>query len=325
MIETTAIFTGKESKLESQDCVIAKVIRLPEAAFDSFSNNLLRDHDFIKENNTLMGRGEDGKRHCMLVVGEGRRDGILVDSSGYDYARYTALLPNAEDFLNANRYPALAALNKKLVTMVDTIVEQVGAGNSSGHGVVNLHDWGEMLGIDFAFNNTLRSAVLDMLESRPEIRHWELDKNELTVFRKVDLSELPTDAESISDPNVTLADMYAYGYTWDGMIPLGKDRALELFKAGHEIFHLYTNDSEYVIETSSDIEFFSVSGMFGVRNPSWTKPECTPEHGSKEKPSVMDEIRASRRSSLESKSKPPSKMQEKDVQKTKKNKGGHDL
>jgi len=32
---------------------------------------------------------------CMLVLGEGVDDGILVDPQGYDYARYTAYIPMA--------------------------------------------------------------------------------------------------------------------------------------------------------------------------------------------------------------------------------------
>ena len=101
MIETKAVFRGKEPGINAQDCIINKVIRLPGAAFDSFSGNLFRDQDFITENKELIGYGDEGKRGCILVAGEGRRDGILVDSQGYDYARYTAVIPSVEAFLTA--------------------------------------------------------------------------------------------------------------------------------------------------------------------------------------------------------------------------------
>ena len=55
------------------------------------------------------------------------------------------------------------------------------------------------------------------------------------------------------------------------------------------------------------------------------KPERGSEHGAGEKPSVMDEIKASRRGSHAPKNKPASKSQEKGTQKSKKRKGGHDL
>ena len=44
-----------------------------------------------------------GVYHCLLVVGEDRPDGILVESEGSSYARYAAFLPNACDFLAAHQ------------------------------------------------------------------------------------------------------------------------------------------------------------------------------------------------------------------------------
>lgn len=73
--------------------------------------------------------------------------------------------------------------------------------------------------------------------------------------------------ESISDPSVTKADMYAYGYKWDGMIPLRRDRALELFDEGHQIFRLYINDAEGAIDERCEIDDFD--GLFGVEDPNW--------------------------------------------------------
>jgi hypothetical protein len=78
---------------------------------------MLRDQDFIKENNGLMRPDADGKPHCLLVVGEDRRDGILVDSSGSGYARYSAFIPNVEGLLTVGRYPALAELNPSFADM----------------------------------------------------------------------------------------------------------------------------------------------------------------------------------------------------------------
>ena len=269
MFETKAYFQRKEPKLETQDCVVAKVIRLPSAAFHSFSNNLLRDHDFISEANRTMRPGEGGKHNCLLVIGEGQRDGILVDSGGYDYARYTALFPNAEDFLIMSQYPALAALNNKLTMMVNIIAEQAGAVNPDGSGTVDLQQWGKMLDIDFATNSTLRSTVLAMLDARPEIRDWSLDKDELTLWKNT--GDAPLAAEELADPSVTPADMYAYGYTWDGMIPLGKERAFELYDEGYTIYRLYEDDAEGMIDTREEIEHYD--GLFGTEDPNWKQPE----------------------------------------------------
>ena len=176
MLLTKAIFRCKEPEIEARDCVVGKVIRLSGAEFDRFSRNLLLNWDFIRDNQFDATRDEEGCTVCLLVVGEGRRDGILVDSQGYDYARYTALMPNAEDFLTAGQYPALAELNKKLTDIVDAI-----AGKTEQH-VFDLRDFDTDTGVDLIANATLRSIVLDMLRIRPEINDFRLDKNELTVF-----------------------------------------------------------------------------------------------------------------------------------------------
>ena len=72
MIDTKAVFRCKEPALETWDCTVSNVIRLPGAAFDYFSHNLTREQDFITESNNA-GYPTDGKRHCLLVIGEGGR------------------------------------------------------------------------------------------------------------------------------------------------------------------------------------------------------------------------------------------------------------
>jgi hypothetical protein len=267
MLETTGAFKCKDTELETSGCNIVKIVKLSGAKFDYFSSHLLRDHDFIAENSSLMGYGENGKRNCLLVLGEGHRDGILVDSDRSNYARFTAFMPNAEDFLAMNQYPALAELNKKLTRMVDYIAENGGAGNPDGRGVIDLQDSELTFGIDFMINGHLRSTALEMLNQRPEIRDWELDGGQLIVWR--DMGDALA-VEDYSDPTVSLADMYAYGYTWDGMIPLGKERALELFDAGHQIFRLYEDGAEGAIDTREEV--LAYSGLFGTEDPEWEQP-----------------------------------------------------
>ena len=195
MFETkAAAFKCKDPAMETQDCVIEKIIRLSGAEYDHFASNMLKDYDFIKDNAGHMYHGEAGRRHCLLVMGEGRRDGILVESQGYDYARYTSLLPNAEDFLTVERYPDLADLNKKLVDMVDFIAGQGGAGSPDGRGVVKLKDSKLTYGIDFMANPALIEIVKRMLDKRPEIMGYELEKNNLIVYRVKEPAPDLTDA-----------------------------------------------------------------------------------------------------------------------------------
>ncbi|MCL2532096.1 MAG: DUF6329 domain-containing protein [Oscillospiraceae bacterium] len=98
-MELNAIFHRKQPEFEPQRCVVAKIVELCSADFQEFRSGMMHDWDFIAENIPLMGFDENGTRHCMLVLGEGCDDGILVDSQGYDYARYASFVPGARELL----------------------------------------------------------------------------------------------------------------------------------------------------------------------------------------------------------------------------------
>jgi len=273
MLETNAVFRRKETDIEITNAVIEKVVHLSGAEFDSFSKNLLKDWGFILDNPIERSYDAQGRCHCLLVVGEGRKDGILVNSEGGSYARYSALLPNVNEFLMANQYPALGELNKKLEEVVNNILEQASDTFLDGRKDIDLIGIENDTGIEVSSNATLRSTVIKMLEARPEIRDWELDGGTLVVWRE--RSDIPVSvlAEQLKDPTVTPADMYAYGYTWKGMIPLSTDWALATFDAGYEVFRLYENDAEGLITEREEI--FEHDGLFGTENPAWEKSERT--------------------------------------------------
>ena len=74
-------------------------MELSREEFHHFKNNLLDDYDFISENSDLMHVDKTGTTHCILVIGDDYDEGILVNSEGSSYARYSALLPNARTFI----------------------------------------------------------------------------------------------------------------------------------------------------------------------------------------------------------------------------------
>ncbi len=98
-IRTVAQFRRKESVLQQDECEIEKVVELSREEFHHFKNNMLDDYDFISENSDLMCVDKTGTTHCILVLGDDYDEGILVNSEGSAYARYSALLPNARSFI----------------------------------------------------------------------------------------------------------------------------------------------------------------------------------------------------------------------------------
>ena len=81
----------------------------------------------------------------------------------------------------------------------------------------------------------------------------------------------------LADPKISRNDMHAYGYTWDGMIPLGRERALELYDEGlRGIFRLYENDAEGMVDSREEILEFD--GLFGIEDTAWIDENWTDEH-----------------------------------------------
>lgn len=72
---------------------VVKVIQLSAQQFQHFSANLLRDMPFITANKGLTGY-DKGVTRCLLVTTRRNRDGILVDCQGFNYARYSAYVPD---------------------------------------------------------------------------------------------------------------------------------------------------------------------------------------------------------------------------------------
>ena len=88
----------KQTGCEADPCAVDKVIELPSQRFQQFSRALLADYDFIAENKNAI-RHDDDSRHCLLILDAEGTDGFLVDPQGYNYARYSAFVPNARSLL----------------------------------------------------------------------------------------------------------------------------------------------------------------------------------------------------------------------------------
>ena len=101
------VFRKKDCEINTEPCVIEKTVELTEKEYNHFYHNLLEDYPFIAENSDCMYQDNNGVRHCILVLGKGITDGILVEAEGYGYARYSAFLPGARLLIEHEHYPSL--------------------------------------------------------------------------------------------------------------------------------------------------------------------------------------------------------------------------
>jgi hypothetical protein len=127
----------------------------------------------------------DGTMHCLLVTGEGREDGILVQSSGYDYARYAAHVPHIHSIIAAqNQSPAMTALGEKLSSFADYMAgEYLSLLEVSDRAALYLSGQASDYDIDLSYSETLRETVIEMIGERLDGHNldMEYDNGDLIV------------------------------------------------------------------------------------------------------------------------------------------------
>ena len=88
----------------------------------------------------------------------------------------------------------------------------------------------------------------------------ELPVEEVPPVQAPDNGDMP-------DPSMSIEAMNAYGYTDSDMLPLSKERALELFERDVPIYMLYDGNTEAMAFEAEDIVLFS--GCFGITREDW--------------------------------------------------------
>ncbi|MEY8326036.1 DUF6329 domain-containing protein [Lachnospiraceae bacterium 54-11] len=151
---------------EFRPAKVEKVIRLGEKEFEEFLQDPMDNQEFIQENTGLMHMDEKGVCHCLLVTGEGRRDGVLVEAEGYGYARYASHVPDVAAF----SYDSLSEMGYRLSFLVDQFVTKgAGAAALGASWEISFAEIREQSGLELGENEFLRELMADMIAERPEV------------------------------------------------------------------------------------------------------------------------------------------------------------
>ena len=132
--------------------------------------------------------------------------------------------------------------------------------------VCKLHNIGEAAPI--------RLAPLELLKDLQEANELSLGAAEQITGAVA----VPTDAADtmlpeleqavpMPDPTLTVDNMRSYGYLDSDMLPLSKDRAVELLEHDITVYMLYPDNAEEMVFEAEDI--IKHDGMFGVTRPDW--------------------------------------------------------
>ena len=173
MLTTKAIFERKISAFDAQVCVINGIEVMDENEFEEFSNNLLEDRDFIIDRKEEMFIDSTGQIHGLLALNVESGDGILIDSQGHKYARYTAFMPNIKPYIE-----------QQISMIAEQIIKEAAENTSNGSWAIYFDEIEESYGIVVKENNGIGTLLLDELTSRDEIAEIEVldDCFDMTIY-----------------------------------------------------------------------------------------------------------------------------------------------
>ena len=175
-----AIFERKPSDFDLRSFEVSKIIRLPAEVFEAVLQKPMRDYDFIQKNIEQMHCDSSGVYHCLLLTGEGRNDGLLVESEGYSYCRYASYVPN----ISALTSPALQQLNELMTAAADYIVTIGTQNTTEGNWIIGFDELAQQTGFEHDFSSM--DTLLDMLYEREEVANVELGDSGIDVCYYLD-------------------------------------------------------------------------------------------------------------------------------------------
>jgi len=193
---------GKEPCHEPDKCVVEKAIPIPHSEFKKLNSKLLEPNYYISKYKELMLEA-DGINHCILLYDKSSGDGLLVNSEGCSYARYSQYIPHAKDIVEAHGHTS--ALSELKTEIDKNISEWLENNRTSGNLCVKpkeLFNTPEM-------GNILFKYVLESLQNRPEILSCTKENGSVRAeMRTLSETKLYCPLKIIADCHGSSDDMY---------------------------------------------------------------------------------------------------------------------
>lgn len=152
-----ANFVEKPGNFQMDDCQIEKMVELSHEDFCRLKITPLANQPFLAEHKGCM-FSRDGVIHCLLALGQGSNDGVLVDAEQYNCARLAAYIPGMRDIVNAEMDRA-----------ADFIIRWGTENTASGSWCVYFNDLEEHLALTVREGSGLDSMLRAALKRRPEV------------------------------------------------------------------------------------------------------------------------------------------------------------
>ena len=120
--------------------------------------------------------------------------------------------------------------------------------------------------------DSVKYAPLFMIETLQEAAYQQMqaEVRQMTASSQLpEAQEQALDEYPMPDEQVSTPDMQEYGYSYDGMLPVTRERALELDAAGLTVYVLHEDNTESMVFDPQEI--MDHGGLFGVDREEWEK------------------------------------------------------
>ena len=121
-------------------------------------------------------------------------------------------------------------------------------------------------------SNSVKYAPLSMIETLQDAAYQQMqaEVRQMTASSQLpEAQEQALDEYPMPDEQVSAPDMQEYGYFYDGMLPVTRERALELDAAGLTVYVLHEDNTESMVFDPQEI--MDHGGLFGVDREEWEK------------------------------------------------------
>lgn len=252
MKERKAVYDKAMEPINADD-VVVKFASIFESEWEVLKiTNMLRDDvgKMLKDmtsldekewdDNYLSYMEKQGAEITLLASSSKELNGNMPDFWDYEYD-FDAGLTDAEEL--------------SVIQQAEHII------NRLEHGQPAFSDDERNLIVNYAYK---LSNVEKTRELAEHIYAQEVDGNQDVALAMVDAQ---AEIDALPDSMVGISEMQEYGYTWNEMLPLTQERALELFDHDLPVYLLHTDGSETTVSDRKQI--IEHEGMCGIEKGDW--------------------------------------------------------
>ena len=150
-----------------------------------------------------------------------------------------------------------------------TDVEKLSVMQQAEHIIINRLEHGQP-----AFSDDERNLIVnyayklgDIEKTRKLAEHIYAQETEGNQDVALAMIDAQAEIDALPDSMVSISEMQEYGYTWNEILPLTQERALELFDGDLPVYLLHTDGSETTVSDRKQI--VEHDGMCGIEKVDW--------------------------------------------------------